>query len=254
MLGGTVYLFFNMPTGFIPSQDTGFFQGAVLASQDISFESMAKHLRAVADIIEPIPTSSDVELLPATAIRVLSFAHDEAAQERGLNVDEVMAELRPKLTSVPGVFAFLQNPPPITINGQNTNSIYQMTLQSANLQEIYNWVPQLLAQCADWRFLDVTSDMQIQSPQVMVDIERDRGTALGVSPQQIQDAMFSAFGTRQLSTIYTPANQYEVITEIEPEYQRTPAALSKLYVRSSAGPLVPLDSLVKISRASAHLQ
>ncbi len=169
-------------------------------------------------------------------------------------MDEVMAELRPKLASVPGVFAFLQNPPPITINGQNTNSQYQMTLQSANLQEIYTWVPRLLAQMRGLDgFLDVTSDLQIQSPQVTVDIARDRGLALGVSPQQIQDAMYSAYGTRQVSTIFTPSNQYAVIVEIEPEFQRTPNALSKLYVRSSQGPLVPLDSLVKVTRGVGPL-
>ena len=254
MLGGTVYLFFNMPTGFIPSQDTGFLQGAVLASQDISYESMAKHVRAVGDILEHDPNIQAMGAFAGDSNQGFVFAMMKPRPERGLNVDEVMAELRPKLASVPGVFAFLQNPPPITINGQNTNSQYQMTLQSANLQEIYTWVPKLLAQVRGLDgFLDVTSDLQIQSPQVAVDIERDRGVALGVSPQQIQDAMYSAYGTRQVSTIFTPSNQYAVIVEIEPEYQRTPNALSKLYVRSSLGPLVPLDSLVKLTRGVGPL-
>src|SRR5579863_7266135 len=140
MLGGTVYLFFDMPTGFIPGQDTGFVQGAVLASQDISYESMAKHVRAVADILEKDPNIQSMGAFAGDSNQGFVFAMMKPRPGRRLTVDEVMAELRPKLASVPGALAFLQNPPPITINGENTNSQYQMTLQSANLQEIYTWV------------------------------------------------------------------------------------------------------------------
>jgi HAE1 family hydrophobic/amphiphilic exporter-1 len=254
MLGGTVYLFFNMPTGFIPSQDTGFVQGAVLASQDISYESMAKHVRAVADVLEKDPNLQSTGAFAGDSNQGFIFGELKPRNQRALGVDQVLMELRPKLASVPGALAFLQNPPPITINGQDSNSQYQMTLQSANLQEIYTWVPKLLAQMRGLDgFLDVTSNLQIQSPQVNVNIDRDRGLALGVSPQQIQDAMYSAYGTRQVSTIFTPSNQYAVIVEIEPEFQRAPNALSKLYVRSSQGPLIPLDSLVKVTRSVGPL-
>src|SRR5579871_266788 len=102
-------------------------------------------------------------------------------------------------------------------------------------------------------FVDVNSDLQIRSPQLMVNIDRDRALSLGVSPQQIQDALFSAYGTRQVSTIFTPSNQYAVITEVAPEYQSSPDALSKLYVRSSQGPLVPLDSVVQVARSAGPL-
>ncbi len=254
MLVGTVYLFFNMPTGFIPSQDTGFIQGAVLASQDISYESMAKHVRAVADILEKDPNLQATGAFAGDSNQGFIFAELKPRNQRALDVDQVLMELRPKLAGVPGALAFLQNPPPITINGQDSNSQYQMTLQSANLQEIYTWVPRLLAQMRGLDgFLDVTSDLQIQSPQLNVNMDRDRGLALGVSPQQIQDAMYSAYGTRQVSTIFTPSNQYAVIVEIEPEFQRTPNMLSKLYVRSSQGPLIPLDSLVKVTRSVGPL-
>jgi HAE1 family hydrophobic/amphiphilic exporter-1 len=254
MLGGTVYLFFNMPTGFIPSQDTGFVQGAVLASQDISYDSMAKHVRAVADVLEKDPNLQSTGAFAGDSNQGFIFGELKPRNQRALGVDQVLMELRPKLASVPGALAFLQNPPPITINGQDSNSQYQMTLQSANLQEIYTWVPRLLAQMRGLDgFLDVTSNLQIQSPQVNVNIDRDRGLALGVSPQQIQDAMYSAYGTRQVSTIFTPSNQYAVIVEIEPEFQRAPNALSKLYVRSSQGPLIPLDSLVKVTRSVGPL-
>jgi HAE1 family hydrophobic/amphiphilic exporter-1 len=141
--------------------------------------------------------------------------------------------------------AFLQNPPPITVSGQNSASVYQMTLQSASLDEIYTWGPKLKAKMQQLPgFVDVNSDQQISSPQLMVDIDRDRALSLGVTPAQLQDALYSAFGSREVSVIYAPADQYSVILELANQYQRTPDALSKLYVRSSQGQLVPLNAMV----------
>jgi len=249
LLAGTLYLFFTMPTGFIPSQDSGFIFGVTMAGQDISFESMAKHQKAVADIVQSDPNVRNTGAFAPPGNQGFVFMNLKPRPERRLSVDQVMEELRPKLAQVPGMLTFLQNPPPITISGQFTTSVYSMTLQSTNLQEIYTWVPRLLAKMrALPGFLDVNSDLQIASPQVMVDIDRDRALALGVTPQQIQDALYTAYGDRQVSTIYTPANQYEVITQVEPQYQRTPDALSKLYIRSSQGQLVPLDEVVNITR------
>ena len=254
LLAGTLYLFFTMPTGFIPSQDSGFSFGAVLAGQDISFESMAKHLRAVAGIAAQDPNVRNTGAFVGDSNQGFIFMNMKPRAERPLSVDQVIEEIRPKLASVPGVIAFLQNPPPITISGQITTSVYQMTLQSTNLKEIYEWVPQLMGKMrALPGFRDVNSDLQIRSPQLMVDIDRDRALALGVSPQQIEDALYTAYGTRQVSTIYSPANQYAVITEVEPQYQRGPEALSKLYIRSSQGPLIPLDSVVKVVRSVGAL-
>jgi HAE1 family hydrophobic/amphiphilic exporter-1 len=152
--------------------------------------------------------------------------------------------------AIPGVFAFMQNPPPISVSGQFGTSIYQLTLQSSKLEDIYTWGPQLMAKMQQLPgFVDVNdTELQAASPQVMVDIDRDRAQALGVAPEQVQDALYSAFGTRQVSTIYAPADQYEVILELEKQYQRTPDALSRLYVRSSNGALVPLDTMVKMSK------
>ncbi len=254
MLGGTIYLFLTMPTGFIPSQDTGFLQGVTIASQDISFESLARHQRAVGDLLEHDPNIEQMGAFAGDSNQGFIFAMMKPRPGRKLDVDQVMMELRGRLSAVPGVMVFLQNPPPITINGQNSNSAYQMTLQSANLQEIYDWVPRLSAQMRGLPgFLDVSSDLYIQSPQLNVDIDRDRALALGVSVQQVQDALYSAYGTRQVSTIFTPANQYSVIVEVAPQFQRTPNALSKLYVHSSQGPLVPLDALLKTSRGVGPL-
>jgi len=150
----------------------------------------------------------------------------------------------------------MQNPPPITISGQNiSGSSYQLTLQSVNLKEIYTWAPQLAARMRQLPgFVDVQTDMQISSPQLMVDIDRDRAQSLGITPQQVQDALFSAYSQREVSVIYAPANQYSVILEVAPQYQRTADALSKLYLRSSQGALVPLETLVGTKRQTGPLQ
>jgi HAE1 family hydrophobic/amphiphilic exporter-1 len=260
LLGGTFWLFFTMPTGFIPSQDSGFVFGATLASQDISFDSMVNHQTAAMKILQKDPNAVNVgsflevgQFLPTPNSGVV-FMTLKPRSERALSVDQVLEELRGKLFSVPGMLVFLQNPPPITISGQVTNSLYQMTLQSANLHEIYDWAPRLAMKMRTLPgFLDVNSNLQISSPEVNLEIDRDRALALGVSPEQIQDALYSAYSARQVSTIYTPANQYSVIAEVEPQFQRSPDALSKLYVRSSRGPLVPLNTLVRVTRTVGPL-
>src|SRR5258708_6817743 len=254
LLAGTVYLYYTMPTGFIPSQDAGFFFGVTIAGQDISFESLAKHQRVIADIVLADKNVEAGGAFLAGGNQAFVFAHLRPRKERALSADQVINELRPQLMSVPGVMTFLQNPPPITINGQQTFSVYQMTVQSANLQEIYAWVPQLLGKMRTLPgFTDLNSDLQISSPQVMVNIDRDRARALGLTPQQIQDALFTAFGSRQSSTIYAPANEYQVITEVEPQYQTNAADVWKLYVRASQGNLVPVDAVVKVSRTVGPL-
>jgi HAE1 family hydrophobic/amphiphilic exporter-1 len=165
-----------------------------------------------------------------------------------------MQSMRGKLAGVPGILTFLQNPPPIEIGGEFTRSPYQLTLQSTDTQEIYRWAPQIEAGMRALPGLaDVTSDLQMASPQVFVNINRDKAFALGVSPQQVQDALYTAYGSRQASIIYTPANEYRVITEVEPQYQRAPEALSKLYVRASGGQLVTLDTVAKLARTVGPL-
>jgi HAE1 family hydrophobic/amphiphilic exporter-1 len=254
MLVGTVYLFFNMPTGFIPSQDSGFMFGVTQGPQDISFESMARHHRAVADVVRADPNVQGVGAFVVGGNQAFLFGMMKPRSERILSVDQIIEELRPKVMAVPGLFTFLQNPPPITVSGQNSASVYQLTLQSASLNEIYTWAPQLAARMRQLPgFVDINTDMQISAPQVMVDMDRDRAQALGVTPEQIQDALYSAYGTREVSVIYAPADQYSVIMEVEPQYQRTPDALSKLYIRSSQGPLVPLDAVVKMRRQTGPL-
>ena len=255
MLGGTVYLYMTMPTGFIPSQDSGFMFAGTLGPQGIAFDSMARHQRAIAEVFRAQP---DVEAVGAFVLDSNSgfiFARLKPRDQRKLSVDQFIDDMRPKVAAIPALFTFMQNPPPVTVSGQDSASVYQLTLQSANLAEIYAWTPRLSAEMAKLPGLvDINSDMQISSPQVMVDIDRDRAFSLGVTPQQVQEALFNAYGQREVSVIYAPADQYSVILEVDPRYQQNPDALSKLYLRSSQGPLVPLDAVVRTHRQTGPLQ
>jgi HAE1 family hydrophobic/amphiphilic exporter-1 len=254
MLAGTLYFFFTMPTGFIPSQDSSFMFGVTMAGQDISFDAMAQKTKAVAAIAAHDPAVESVGAFVAGGNQGFFFTILKPRGERKLSVDQFIAATRPRLFMVPGILAFMQNPPPITVSGQYSTSVYNLTLQSANLKEMYSWTPRLMDKMRTLPgFTDVNSDMQVSAPQVMVDIDRDRALALGVTPQQIQDALYTAYGNRQASTIYTPSNEYQVIVEVEPRFQRDPSALSKLYIRSSNGPLIPLDTVVHTSRTMGPL-
>ena len=253
-LAGTVYIFMTMPTGFIPSQDSGFVFGVTMAGQDISFESMAQRQKAVADILQADPNVANAVAFSSDSNVAYLFSMMKPRAERKLSVDQTIEELRPKLGRVPGILAFLQNPPPITINGQFTTSVYQITVQSVNLSEIYEWTPKLTDKIRTLPgFTDVNSDLLISSPQVKVNIDRDRALSLGVTPEQIQNALYTAYGDRQVSNIYAPANQYSVILEVQPEYKRSPDALEKLYIRSSNQKLVPLDGVAQVARTVGPL-
>jgi HAE1 family hydrophobic/amphiphilic exporter-1 len=254
LLGGTVYMFNIMPKGFIPSQDSGFFFAFVMGPQDTSFESMARHEYAASELVRHDPNVTDVGAFLMGGNQGGFFAKLKPRDQRQLTVDQVIAELRPKLFFIPGILAFPQNPPPITVNGQFSTSAYQTTLQSTSLKDLYDWTPRIVDTMRMMPgFVDVNSDLQVASPQLLVDIDRERAQSLGVSPQQIQDALMSSFGDRQVSLIYQPANEYEVILEVLPKYQRSPDALSRLYVHSTQGNLVPIESVVTIKRTVGPL-
>jgi len=250
----TVLLFMTFSYGFLPSEDIGQIFGFTEAAQGISFESMKEHQLAVMEIVRQDPNvDSFVSTAGAGGPSLTGnlgriFVTLKPRSERKLNADEVIQELRPKLAKVPGIQAFLQNPPPIRIGGQLTKGQYQFTLQSPEIKELYEYAPKLEAKMRELPGLqDVNSDLQIKNPQVNVEIDRDKASALRVTANQIEDALYSAYGARQISTIYTPINQYQVIIELEPQYQTDPSALSLLYIRSSTGQLVPLNTVANLS-------
>ncbi len=164
-------------------------------------------------------------------------------------VDQVINELRPKLATVPGITTYLRNDPPIRIGGLQSKALYQFTIQSPNTKELYDSSDPFTKKMSALPGLtDVSSDLQIRNPQVNVDIDRDAASSYGVTVNQSEDAIYSAYGQRQISTIFAPNNQYWVILELEPEYQRDADKIAALYVHSSAGQLVPLSAVAKLSR------
>jgi HAE1 family hydrophobic/amphiphilic exporter-1 len=259
-LVGTFALFRISSYGFLPSDDMGQIFGYTEGSQDISFESILEHQQAVAAVVREDPNvDSYMSSVGAGGPNVAGntgriFIRLKPRSQRRLSADEVIEELRPKLAKVSGIQVFLQNPPPIRIGGQLSKSQYQFTLQSPDTKELYRQASELEAKMRHLPGLqDVTSDLQIQSLLVNLTIDRDKASALGVTAQQIEDALYSAYGARQISTILTPIDQYQVIVELLPQYQMDPSALSMLYIRSSSGQLVPLNAVTNLSRGIGPL-
>jgi len=254
LLVATVYLFTIVPMGFIPSQDTGQIFGFTEAAQDISFDDMARHQQAVAAVVSQNPhvvsfMSSVGVGGPSSAGNTGRFFMRLQPRSARPGADEVIQELRLKLANIPGINVYLQNPPLIRIGGQLSKSLYQYTLLSPDTEDLYRWAPTLEAKMRELPgFQDVTSDLQITSPQVLVEIDRDKASALGVTADQIENALYNAYGQRKISLIYTPTNTYWVVMELEPQYQLDPGALSLLYVRSASGRVVPLNTAATLTR------
>src|SRR6059036_1845928 len=249
----TAWLFQRMPKGFIPTEDTGQIFAFTEAAQDISFDAMKDKQRAAAAIVRQQPYvdqlmssigASTINVVPNTG-RI--FMRLKPRNERP-PADKIIDDLRPKLAAIPGFRVYPQNLPTIRIGGNLTKALYQYTLQATDLRELYQWGPIVFDKMRTLPgFQDVNTDLQIRSPQVTVDIDRDKASAFGVSAEQIESALYSAYGSRQVSTIYTPTNQYWVILELDPRYQRDPNELSLLYVRAQSGKLVPLNSVAKLT-------
>jgi len=166
-------------------------------------------------------------------------------EQRSLDADRVIEELRPKFARIPGVRVFLSNPPAIRIGGMMSRSQYQYTLQDPDTDELYSAAPRFEAALRTVEGLeDVTSDLQIRNPQITVDLDRDQIAALGLTADQVELALTSAYGSRQVSQVFAPDDQYQVILQVDPRYQRDPADLSMLSVQTPAGKLVPLSTIV----------
>ncbi|MCC6711840.1 MAG: efflux RND transporter permease subunit [Candidatus Dadabacteria bacterium] len=249
----TAYLFMIIPKGFLPNEDHGTIFTITEASQGTSFEKMAEYQQQVADVVMSSPyvysffsrigggggtTGTNqgrmfMRLIPRDE-RPSSF--------------EIIDELRPKLAELPGVSSFMQDQPEIRIGGQLTKSLYQFTIQSPDMEELYEYVPILESKMSELPELkDVTSDLEIENPQVNVEIMRDKASAHGVTAAEIENTLYNAYGDRWVSTIYTPTNQFQVIMELKPEYQDDMNALSRLYVKSSGGSLIPLDTVARFT-------
>jgi HAE1 family hydrophobic/amphiphilic exporter-1 len=253
VLVATIYLFMVIPKGFIPSEDVGQLNATTEAAQDISFESMVKHQQEAAAIIQKDPNvESFMSSVGAggpnsTANNGRFLIRLKPHNQRELSADEIIQELRPKLSRIAGLNVYLQNPPAINVGGRTSKGQYQFTLQDADTKELYEYAPKVEETIRKLDTLqDVTTDLQITSPQITVDIDRDKAQSLGISANQIESTLYGSYGQRQVSTIYTPSNQYFVIMEVAPEYQSDPAALAQLHVRTSDGRQIPLGTVATL--------
>src|SRR5262245_5648292 len=249
----TAYLFAIIPKGFIPTEDNGTIFAFTETAQDISFDAMVEKQRAVAEILRQDPSVVQLmSFIGATgSSTVLNngrlFALLKPRDQRP-HAEKVIEGLRPKLAAIPGIRVYPQILPTIRIGGQLTKAVYQYTLQDTDTQELYHWAPIIFDKLRQLPGLqDVNTDLQISSPQVTVEIDRNKASALDVSADQIESALGAAYGSKQVSTIYTPSNQYWVILEVDPQFQRDPSGLGRLYIRSGKGALVPLGSVATIT-------
>jgi hydrophobic/amphiphilic exporter-1 (mainly G- bacteria), HAE1 family len=287
VLVGTAWEFWVIPKGFLPVEDTSEVILFSEASQGISFDAMKAHQEALNQIIVADPNTleffSNISDTSSTGLNngrayvhlkepndrpwTDSPTYDRLAGRLGGNavlgpvvrflrplfehhmtINDIISELQPKLARVPGVRVFLQNPPAIRIGGQLTKSQYQFTLSSPQTDQLYKFAQLLEAKMKTLPGITaVATDLQIKSPQANVVVDRDKASALGVTPAQVEAALYTAYGQRQVSTIYTPNNEYWVILQVEPRFQSDPEMLSDLYIRSSTGQLVPLSAVSSLT-------
>jgi HAE1 family hydrophobic/amphiphilic exporter-1 len=248
LLYGTVELYNAVPKGFVPSEDDGLITGSVEVIEGTGYPVLAEKVQQVAAIAQNDPDVAYVAASSFTGNRGNLFIQLKPQEERPPIMD-VIQDMRRKLSVVPGVNVFLQNRPALRIGGFASRAAYQITLQSANTEQLYISANQLVAKLQTLPGItDATADVQLANPQIKVQIDRDKASALGISASQIEDALGSAYGQRQVSTIMAPNNQYAVILELAPEYQRDPEAISSLYIRSRTGGLVQLGSVATLTK------
>jgi len=289
ILAASVWLFFQVPMGFIPSEDQGQIMVQTEGAQDASFDAMVGYQMKLSKIVQK---DSNVERFftaagaggasslanngrlfltlkkrkPSAPYELYLSALDKLNSTfgahfnttrgtRALSADEVIAELRPKLMAVPGIKTYLTNPPTINVGARMARANYQITLQSLDTGQLYKYATELETKLRNIpEFQDVSSDLQMKNPQLNLWIDRDKAMTMGVSPLQIETALDAAYSYQQISTILAPSNQYHVILQLLPEFQTGHNVLSMLYVRSSGGRLVPLQALTDITEGVGPLQ
>ncbi|HEX3927930.1 MAG TPA: efflux RND transporter permease subunit [Gemmatimonadales bacterium] len=254
ILIGTVWLARIVPKGFIPSEDQGQLRATTETAEGTSFDGMVRHQEAAMKVVladsnvRGFMSSLGASGSGSTANQGRFIIALTDRKKRKLSADDVARELTAKLTQVTGLRTYVTNPPVINIGGHITKSLYQYTLQGADIDELYRTSQTMQGKLQDLKELrDVTTDLQIKNPQIEVSIDRDRASAVGITMEQVQSALYDAYGAEQISTIYSSTNQYWVMLELLPQYQRDLGAMSLISVAGSNGQLVPLSALAKIT-------
>jgi multidrug efflux pump len=256
----TVLLYIYVPKGFFPLQDTGVIQGISEAPQSISFPAMAERQQALAKAIladpavESLSSFIGVDGTNTTLNSGRLLINLKPHAVRRANASEVMRRLQSRVGEVSGIALYLQPVQDLTIEDRVSRTQYQFTLEAADSRELSDWTHRLLERLARLpQLADATSDLQDQGLQAFLAIDRDTAGRLGITPAAIDNALYSAFGQRLVSTIFTQSNQYRVVLEVKPEFSRGPAALQQVYVASSSGAQVPLSTLTTLSERAAPL-
>ena len=260
ILVGTIVLARVIPKGFIPSEDQSRLWATTEAAEGTSYEAMVKHQQAAAAIVQEDPNIDGFMSAVGAGGRISTVNQGrlimnlKPPSEREMTADEVARSLTQKLAAVPGIRVFISNPPVINIGGRSSKSDYQFSLQSSDIDALYQGAAALEQRLQEVPGLtDVTSDLQIKNPQVQVSIDRDRAAALGIDVNQIESALYNAYGARQVSTIYTPNDQYWVVMELLPQYQRDLSAMNLLHLSGRNGVSVPLGSLARVTPGTGPL-
>ncbi|MGB8368837.1 MAG: multidrug efflux RND transporter permease subunit [Limisphaerales bacterium] len=256
----TVWLYIIVPKGFFPVQDTGVIQGISEAAQNISFPAMADRQRALAQVIlkdpavESLSSFIGVDGINTTLNNGRILINLKPLAERKISASEVMRRLQPRLAKVEGITLYMQPVQDLTVEDRVSRTQYQYTLEDANADELNTWTAKLMEKLpALPQLRDVATDQQTRGSQAKLVIDRVTASRLGITPQAIDDALYDAFGQRQISTLFTQLNQYHLILETLPEFQRNPSKLQDIYVRSAGGGAVPLSAFTHFESGAAPL-
>ncbi len=252
----SVYLYIVVPKGFFPQQDNGRIGGAIVADQDISFSAMREKLHELLRIVQQDPAVDDVQgFTGGGTLNVANvWAQLKPRDERKASAEQVINRLRGKLARIPGATLYMQAAQDIRVGGRGSNSQYQYTLQADKLSDLNEWAPKLLAKLKTLPVvLDANSDQQIHGLESRLIIDRSTASRLGVNPAAVDTTLYSAFGQRQVSTMYTGINQYHVVLEVLPEFQQNPSSLNSIYVRTNNGTPVPVSTFTHLRTVLAPL-
>ncbi len=254
-LVASLYVFSVIPKGFFPNEDTGLILAATETVQDISFDAMATHQQEVAAIVQSDPDVADVGSFIGSSPfnpglnngRMFITLKDRDQRVNHDTIGQVIQRLRRKVAQLPGVQTYFQAIQNINVGGRLARSQYQYTVQDSDTKELYEIAPKLQAGIVKLAGIqDVNSDLELKNRELIIDVNRDLASSMGITVDQVRQTLYSAYGVRQISTIYEPANDYQVILEVEPKYQRNPSDLSKLYLRNATNQPIPLSAVAHL--------
>jgi multidrug efflux pump len=256
----TVLLYLLVPKGFFPTQDTGAIQGISQASQSVSFSAMARRQQELARVIlkdpavESLSSFIGVDGVNSSLNSGRILINLKPLEERDASASEIINRLRPELARIPGITLFMQPVQDLSVDARVSQTQYQYILEDPNSNELTAWAPKIVGRLGSLPELrDLGSDQQEQGLRVSLDIDRSTAARLGITPQQIDDTLYNAFGQRQISTIFTELNQYRVILAVKPEFSQGPRQLNSIYLRGAGGARVPLSAVSRISETTGPL-